>query len=731
MSRGFATQQLRLNAVDVRNETTDPNAALAAGAIGSYWVRNGAYTANPVEQFLRLNNNAAGFGWVKQNTVNVNVFNVKNFGAVGDGVTIDTAAITAAIAAANAAGGGEVYFPPAPLGYAVTRVLAQQSIFEMGNMANITLRGDGFSSRIKVTGDFGGASQFLFRLFDRTHGIRFTGLRFDASTMTNPHAGGQNHFIQVSSAPPDVGPPHDVDIVGNYFGVIRGAGIRVLGEVASGREPYDIRISMNACDGAGDGVENRSFVEAQRDSLRVQVHHNWTTGIKNSPIDFEPTGATVENSPTGWSIVGNILDTVATEAITLSGWSPSHPSDTNICNYNITGGANIQGLELQNLELRGNIVTQNNANTESCVHFFSALERVLIIGNILVSLTSAENRSAISLFGDAGGNPLDCSIIDNVCSSQVASVVNPGLFLTTCNRSLTMGNLVYHNTTPAANFGILLRATLAVGNQWCVIGNLVICSGTVVTFGIDITTGGNFDIRNVLVNHNYCKGTANGIGWDTSGGKVFLDWRMCDNNSTPGATTSTVSPPTTNVGVSVDGTAGPGPQIAHLNVSTGPETRVTARIGSVCMNVSGVAGAILNYKESGTGNTGWVGFGAAEMTMGTLAGSTATAARFLAPGSELTVEGTTEIKFAVSRPGTIRNLRLKCVAGVGGGNNTYTLRKNATNTIAAITVANTATIGNSTSAFTVVAGDLISLQVTKSAAPGTPQTNIMLAFELH
>lgn len=51
------------------------------------------------------------------------LFNVKDptYGALGDGVTDDTGAITAAIAAANAAGGGTVFFPPGD--YYVTSVL--------------------------------------------------------------------------------------------------------------------------------------------------------------------------------------------------------------------------------------------------------------------------------------------------------------------------------------------------------------------------------------------------------------------------------------------------------------------------------------------------------------------------------------------------------------------------------------------------------------------------------
>src|SRR5271170_6993170 len=39
------------------------------------------------------------------------IFNVKDFGAVGDGVNLDSPAVNAAITAAGAAGGGTVTFP--------------------------------------------------------------------------------------------------------------------------------------------------------------------------------------------------------------------------------------------------------------------------------------------------------------------------------------------------------------------------------------------------------------------------------------------------------------------------------------------------------------------------------------------------------------------------------------------------------------------------------------------
>ncbi len=74
-------------------------------------------------------------------------FNVKNYGAVGDGTTNDIAAITAALDAAEAAGGGTVYFPAGT--YRVTSSVA-------GYRSRITLQGEGgrYATKIKSAGNF-------------------------------------------------------------------------------------------------------------------------------------------------------------------------------------------------------------------------------------------------------------------------------------------------------------------------------------------------------------------------------------------------------------------------------------------------------------------------------------------------------------------------------------------------------------------------------------------------
>ena len=75
------------------------------------------------------------------NTLNgISVYNVKNpsYGATGDGSTDDTAAIQAAIDAANAASGGIVYFPASSTSYVISSRLTLYS--------DITLLGDNFAT---------------------------------------------------------------------------------------------------------------------------------------------------------------------------------------------------------------------------------------------------------------------------------------------------------------------------------------------------------------------------------------------------------------------------------------------------------------------------------------------------------------------------------------------------------------------------------------------------------
>ena len=114
------------------------------------------------------------------------VFNVKAYGAKGDGTTDDAPAFQAAFSAAVAAGGGTIYIPPTPSCYLFNSTLnltggaggaAYQIIFE-GATGN-------FPAGSKICGNTGSAP-----VFDTTAmgGITFRNLRVDATVagLSNP-----------------------------------------------------------------------------------------------------------------------------------------------------------------------------------------------------------------------------------------------------------------------------------------------------------------------------------------------------------------------------------------------------------------------------------------------------------------------------------------------------------------------------------------------------------------
>lgn len=78
---------------------------------------------------------------------------------------------------------------------------------------------------------------------------------------------------------------------------------------------------------------------------------------------------------------------------------------------------------------------------------------------------------------------------------------------------------------------------------------------------------------------------------------------------------------------------------------------------------------------------------------------------------------TTEIGWICPTAGVIRDLRIKCTTGITGDSIVFTVRKNATGTAVTATLAAAATTGSdSSNAFTVAAGDEISVQINPGAA---------------
>jgi len=108
-----------------------------------------------------------------------------------------------------------------------------------------------------------------------------------------------------------------------------------------------------------------------------------------------------------------------------------------------------------------------------------------------------------------------------------------------------------------------------------------------------------------------------------------------------------------------------------------------------------------------------------------------TASRYLTPGWADHIAQITPIQFRAPKAGTIRNLYVRHnAAGVGAANVTYTVRKNGVNQTLAVTMLATASDGNDTAnSFTVAAGDLIDVLVTKAGSLTTSPGDITATVE--
>jgi hypothetical protein len=171
---------------------------------------------------------------------------------------------------------------------------------------------------------------------------------------------------------------------------------------------------------------------------------------------------------------------------------------------------------------------------------------------------------------------------------------------------------------------------------------------------------------------------------------------------------------------------------AQLFTGTGtPEGVVTAQAASMYLNRSGGSANTVWYKETGTGNTGWVAIGGAPFVFGAASTGTATAG-YLANGF-IAAASATILQIPITRRGTLRNLRVFVTgAGTGAATVTYTAQLNGVDTALLATISNTATgaADDLVNQVAVTAGQLLAISVTKSAGVAVGQTNVTATVEI-
>lgn len=411
-------------------------------------------------------------------------FNVKDFGAVGDGATDDQAAIQAAIDAAATAGGGCVVFPG--------DVYLIGGTLNINNQDNVALFGHGPGSIIRA--NFSNAA--IVTIAGTSDGVEIAHLQFQG-------AGGSGTTtalgISVASTVGDTAGEvpvniHDCVFSGNADGTGLNVGVECLGQRGIVNNCYFQRhYGTNSCGvrlntGSDFRVTNNHMLMVDAASGRAQygIANPAGTGgggsvIANNFIEGASLAGIYLSSVTGAVIQGNRVEGGSSHGIDVVG-----SSDVTICgnSVNSTGGAGIAiGTDCSGFTVTGNSSQSNTTH------------------GIFVRQTADSSATV----------PRNGMILGNNCRSNTQNGIN----LTGSDKVAVVGNVITDNGSNGSYAGIEVTTAYPMlthrgGNNNAIVGNYVTdTSGSVHSVPIRIQRGnggggaigddGNLAIRTTAV----------------------------------------------------------------------------------------------------------------------------------------------------------------------------------------------------------------------------------------
>lgn len=576
MSKTFATQEMQLNDVLLLQDAVDPTAGGGVVApIGSkYW--RGTATAG---DFTKTG--AANTAWtgVAQGIY----FNVKDpaYGAAGDGVTNDRAAIQKAIDDASAAG-GTIYFPPGT--YLCGKNGGNPYSFLLDGVNNVRFLGCGWGgSVLKQSGNAALGAYNLFRFQGSCDSCEFELLTFDQGGLTNPGV-DQCHLINLLSV--------------SVF-------------------------KLNACR-FGSGVANAgAYVHvggtAGQDAEIVWVNDCFMENAGGPCVWIDGGASTV------WVIDNDLLQSNAEDnTIFVDDSTGDLISDIKIQNnyvinavqYGIRfpGSTQSSRCQIQNNIVQGFVAVANLFRSQ-----FQHNEVFASVAALASAVVTISDSTEMQVQKSAIGRESTCAaglclLVDGCNKIQIQTIrwlqETQAGFLRVVDTSNVQIQHVLGNASNAgasANDAILVEAdTVNIDNIQ--ISNPMISAdaGTWLN-AIRILSSGQ-TIGVVQVVPGILDNCATGVNFDDGGGGIGMFSQpnlLMIAGGIIDATIAAWSVPT-GLYLRVAGNASTfGPNIIAGNGT--PEGNVTARVGSMFMRLDGGAATTLYVKESGSGNTGWTG----------------------------------------------------------------------------------------------------------------------------
>lgn len=351
---------------------------------------------------------------------------VKDFGAVGDGITDDSAAIQAAVNSFTASGvGGEIFFPKGT--YKINTKITVPSI--VNELSGIRFVGVGFGSEIQA----GTETTSLFLTTGRD--VSFSNLYFvNTSTLTNTAIAGGGPFTNSY-------PGLTIDSC-KFLGFSNGIGLNFTNHTITnnfflnntchvsfaddGRNSY---VFGNNFLGGSIGIRFRQ-VGANAEGVRIINNLIQITGISGVGIDI--TGALE------MTIMGNIIDQTGVDGIAIY----AHGDGTfivdriKVISNWIAAGQNGYGMFVNgpnsNIECTNNSFVSNNNLTTIAGLSLEDTDTYQLIGNNFL-MTGGVDFGSLSIidgtvFGNSSSNPSSSILVNtsvqNFSTTQDISAAN-------------------------------------------------------------------------------------------------------------------------------------------------------------------------------------------------------------------------------------------------------------------------------------------------------------------
>lgn len=402
---------------------------------------------------------APTWGDVRQE-LSLQFYDVRDYGAVGDGATDDRAAIQSAIDAADGDGGGIVRIPAGV--FVVGRAASSAWCLDLGGTSNVTIAGVGIGvTTLRQAGSMANDVRLISFSSTADH-TTIRNLTLDGNS-ANQSVNEQRHGIFVTNSTDVlVRDVQSKNFTGDGFYVYSGS----------------YRVSFEQCAGEDNDRNGLTLGGTAGD---VKILGCWFRGNAKQAVDSEPTSSDhIDNV----AIEGCTLESTTNYALTCGGSSASNRNvGWRVAGNKILSESNaIRAIYNEGIVFVGNTVV-SGSGAYAAVEIYADCRKVAVVGNDIVSPNSGEH-GGVSIVATASGYADSVTVAANTIDISGGAV---GVRAQGCGSLAITGNdIIGDGATSAA--GVYVRSTYDMLSV-VVVGNTIRnCATSCVQIAADVST---------------------------------------------------------------------------------------------------------------------------------------------------------------------------------------------------------------------------------------------------